>query len=90
MDHLTIYEEYNVDDYIGKPVARDIRFKDKNGETYLLTIFHNKTLCITYPSRRTYMRVSALDIEANKPELNQIDPTFESWLKTQLQSHYDL
>ena len=90
MDHLSEYEEYDLNDYIGKPIACDLLFKNKKGETYVLTIYDNKTYCITYPSERSYKRISAVDIESDQSELNFIDPDFKSWLISQLRHHYEL
>ena len=90
MDHLKEYEEHDVRDYIGKPIACDLLFKNQEGETYVLTIYDNKTYCITYPSERSYKRISAIDIATDQSELNRIDPNFCDWLITQLRSHYEL
>ena len=78
MHHLKEYTEHDVSDYAGKPIACDLLFKDKEGETYLLTIFDNGTYCIIYPSERSYKRISPADIEADKSELSRIDPDFKT------------
>ena len=90
MNHLKEYEEHDVNDYIGKPIACDLLFKNKKDETYVLTIYDNKTYCITYPSERSYKRISAVDIASDQSELNRIDLDFKSWLITQLGKHYEL
>ena len=91
MDHLTVYEEYDVETaYIGKPIACDIHFKNRNGDIYALTIYDNDTYCITYPAHREYKRVNVRGIEFNDEKFNSIDPGFKSWLTAQLQQHYEL
>ena len=91
MNHVTVYEEYNVEtDYIGKPIACDIHFKNRDGDIYSLTVYDNRTYCITYPAHREYKRVSAQGLEFNDETFDKIDPGFRLWLTAQLQQHYEL
>ena len=91
MDRIIVYEKFNVEeDYIGKPIACDLLFKDQGGNEYALTIYDNRTYCITHPAQRDYKRISTLDIEANDEAFDRIDPGFRMWLVAQLQEHYEL
>lgn len=90
MDHLTVYESFDVESYIGKPIACDLRFTDQHDQTYSVTIYDNSTYCITHPAQRDYKRADASGMEANADEFNQIDPGFRTWLTTELKKHYTL
>ena len=90
MNHLHIYEPFDIESYIGKPIACDLLFTDQHDQTYSVTIYDNATYCITHPSRKDYKRADAMGMVANANEFDRIDSGFRIWLTAQLKQHYDL
>lgn len=79
--YMNSKERYDPEsEYVTDPI-RSAHYIDKDGLTYYLTFFANKTIKIQYPGRISYQRLGEGSFAANASEYNQIGDDFAETLK---------